>query len=189
MVVQLLVCEGMMLTISEQVRIDIYRLLQHCLCFQLLSKDPKTRLGCRDGGWDELRRHQFFRNINWVQLEAGLIKPPFVPDVSITLACILSFFFTWENLTCYFNTQPRAVYCKDVLDIEQFSSVKGIRLDDNDEGFYHKFATGSVAIPWQTEVCNRLDICIQFRCRSYVVNRISIKPKSFCFVDDRNGVL
>ena len=30
--------------------------------------------------------------------------------------------------------------------------MKGVRLDDNDEGFYHKFATGSVAIPWQTEV-------------------------------------
>ncbi|XP_028390836.1 G protein-coupled receptor kinase 5-like isoform X2 [Dendronephthya gigantea] len=97
------------------------------ICSQLLSKDPKTRLGCRDGGWDELRRHQFFRSINWAQLEAGLIKPPFCPD-------------------------PRAVYCKDVLDIEQFSSVKGVRLDDNDEGFYHKFATGSVAIPWQTEM-------------------------------------
>ncbi|CAB3988927.1 G -coupled receptor kinase 5-like [Paramuricea clavata] len=97
------------------------------ICTQLLSKDPKTRLGCRDGGWEELRRHQFFRNINWAQLEAGLIKPPFVPD-------------------------PRAVYCKDVLDIEQFSSVKGVRLDDNDEGFYHKFSTGSVAIPWQTEM-------------------------------------
>ncbi|XP_046851462.1 G protein-coupled receptor kinase 5-like isoform X2 [Xenia sp. Carnegie-2017] len=97
------------------------------ICSQLLSKDPKTRLGCREGGWDELRRHQFFKNINWAQLEAGLITPPFVPD-------------------------PRAVYCKDVLDIEQFSSVKGVRLDDNDEGFYHKFATGCVAIPWQSEM-------------------------------------
>lgn len=30
--------------------------------------------------------------------------------------------------------------------------MKGVRLDDNDEGFYQKFSTGSVAIPWQTEV-------------------------------------
>lgn len=97
------------------------------ICTQLLSKDPKARLCCREGGWEELRRHQFFRNINWAQLEAGLLSPPFVPD-------------------------PRAVYCKDVLDIEQFSSVKGVRLDDGDDSFYQKFATGSVAIPWQNEM-------------------------------------
>ena len=44
------------------------------------------------------------------------------------------------------------MYCKDVLDIEQFSTVKGVQLDESDEEFYKKFATGSVAIPWQKEV-------------------------------------
>jgi G protein-coupled receptor kinase len=44
------------------------------------------------------------------------------------------------------------VYAKDVLDIEQFSTVKGIRLDTNDNSFYDKFNTGAVSIPWQTEV-------------------------------------
>ena len=44
------------------------------------------------------------------------------------------------------------MYCKDVLDIEQFSSVKGIRLDESDEEFYRKFSSGSVSIPWQSEV-------------------------------------
>lgn len=48
--------------------------------------------------------------------------------------------------------QPRAVYCKDVLDIEQFSTVKGVNLDQTDTDFYAKFATGSVSIPWQNEV-------------------------------------
>lgn len=50
------------------------------------------------------------------------------------------------------HSQPRAVYCKDVLDIEQFSSVKGVRLDESDEEFYRKFSSGSVSIPWQSEV-------------------------------------
>lgn len=49
-------------------------------------------------------------------------------------------------------SQPRAVYCKDVLDIEQFSTVKGVNLDQTDNDFYSKFATGSVSIPWQNEV-------------------------------------
>ncbi|GAA6083647.1 G protein-coupled receptor kinase 5 isoform X2 [Tachysurus ichikawai] len=47
---------------------------------------------------------------------------------------------------------PRAVYCKDVLDIEQFSTVKGVNLDQTDNDFYSKFATGSVSIPWQNEM-------------------------------------
>ena len=59
--------------------------------------------------------------------------------------------------------QPRAVYCKDVLDIEQFSTVKGVNLDQTDNDFYSKFATGSVSIPWQNEVseCTLYDI---FKC-------------------------
>ena len=51
-----------------------------------------------------------------------------------------------------FIVQPHAVYAKDVLDIEQFSTVKGVSLDEGDEQFYKKFATGSVSIPFQHEV-------------------------------------
>ena len=48
--------------------------------------------------------------------------------------------------------QPQAIYCKDVLDIEQFSTVKGVELDPKDESFYSKVSTGSISIPWQNEV-------------------------------------
>ena len=48
--------------------------------------------------------------------------------------------------------QPHAVYAKDVLDIEQFSTVKGVNLDDSDDNFYRKFNTGCISIPWQTEM-------------------------------------
>lgn len=44
------------------------------------------------------------------------------------------------------------MYAKDVLDIEQFSTVKGVNLDATDDTFYSKFNTGSVSIPWQTEM-------------------------------------
>ncbi|KTF94438.1 hypothetical protein cypCar_00042008 [Cyprinus carpio] len=47
---------------------------------------------------------------------------------------------------------PRAVYCADVLDIDQFSTVKGVSLDEVDENFYSKFNTGSVTVPWQNEM-------------------------------------
>lgn len=44
------------------------------------------------------------------------------------------------------------MYAKDVLDIEQFSTVKGVNLDASDENFYSKFNTGSVSISWQNEM-------------------------------------
>uniref|UniRef100_A0A7M4DZG9 G protein-coupled receptor kinase n=1 Tax=Crocodylus porosus TaxID=8502 RepID=A0A7M4DZG9_CROPO len=97
------------------------------ICKALLAKDPKQRLGCGESGAAEVKQHPFFRTINFKRLEAGVMKPSFVPD-------------------------PRAVYCKDVLDIEQFSTVKGVNLDQTDNDFYAKFATGSVSIPWQNEM-------------------------------------
>lgn len=54
---------------------------------------------------------------------------------------------------CFFlHLQPQAIYCKDVLDIEQFSTVKGVELEPKDDSFYSKVSTGSVPIPWQNEV-------------------------------------
>ena len=50
--------------------------------------------------------------------------------------------------------QQKAVYAKDVLDIEQFSTVKGVTIGEKDEDFYKKFNTGCVSITWQTEVSN-----------------------------------
>ncbi|XP_023494250.2 G protein-coupled receptor kinase 4 isoform X4 [Equus caballus] len=47
---------------------------------------------------------------------------------------------------------PRAIYCKDVLDIDQFSTVKGVYLDTTDDTFYSQFVTGCVSIPWQNEM-------------------------------------
>uniref|UniRef100_A0A6M2DRG0 G protein-coupled receptor kinase n=1 Tax=Xenopsylla cheopis TaxID=163159 RepID=A0A6M2DRG0_XENCH len=99
------------------------------LCQQLLLKNPKNRLGCHCGrfGAREIKLHSFFNTMNWKRLEAGLIEAPFLPD-------------------------PHAVYAKDVLDIEQFSTIKGVNLDATDDNFYSKFNTGSVSIPWQMEM-------------------------------------
>lgn len=52
------------------------------LLSQLLTKDAKQRLGCQEGGAAEVKRHPFFRNMNFKRLEAGMLDPPFVPDVS-----------------------------------------------------------------------------------------------------------
>ncbi|XP_035194805.1 G protein-coupled receptor kinase 6 isoform X1 [Oxyura jamaicensis] len=97
------------------------------LCTMLLCKDPLERLGCRGAGAREVKEHPLFKHLNFRRLEAGMLEPPFKPD-------------------------PQAIYCKDVLDIEQFSTVKGVELEPTDNDFYQKFATGSVPIPWQNEM-------------------------------------
>uniref|UniRef100_A0A3Q2PN17 G protein-coupled receptor kinase n=1 Tax=Fundulus heteroclitus TaxID=8078 RepID=A0A3Q2PN17_FUNHE len=97
------------------------------ICKMLLAKDPKERLGSQGGGASEVKVHPIFRLINFKRLEAGMLEPPFTPD-------------------------PQAIYAKDVLDIEQFSTVKGVELDPKDESFYSKVSTGCVSIPWQNEM-------------------------------------
>uniref|UniRef100_H3CQ96 G protein-coupled receptor kinase n=1 Tax=Tetraodon nigroviridis TaxID=99883 RepID=H3CQ96_TETNG len=96
------------------------------LCRMLLAKDPKVRLGCQGNGASEVKAHPIFRTINFKRLEAGMLEAPFIPD-------------------------PQAIYCR-VLDIEQFSTVKGVELEPKDESFYSKVSTGSVSIPWQDEM-------------------------------------
>lgn len=49
---------------------------------QILAKDPSNRIGCRNGGVEELKQHSWFRNINWVMLYNKEIEPPFVPQTS-----------------------------------------------------------------------------------------------------------
>ncbi|XP_055562585.1 G protein-coupled receptor kinase 4 isoform X2 [Falco cherrug] len=97
------------------------------ICRMLLAKNPGERLGCSGDGAATVKQHPIFKNINFKRLEANMLEPPFLPD-------------------------PRAVYCKDVLDIEQFSTVKGVNLDTTDDDFYSKFVTGCVSIPWQNEM-------------------------------------
>jgi G protein-coupled receptor kinase len=54
------------------------------LCQQLLIKSPKNRLGCRNGryGAREIKLQSFFNSVHWKRLDAGMVEPPFIPDVS-----------------------------------------------------------------------------------------------------------
>lgn len=97
------------------------------LCTMLLQKKPSERLCCGHRDLSELKRHPFFRHIQWSQLEAGHIPAPYVPN-------------------------PNAVYCKDMLEIEQFSSVKGVEIEGTDMQFHSQFCSGCNSVPWQKEM-------------------------------------
>ncbi|MES1912357.1 MAG: hypothetical protein MHM6MM_004644 [Cercozoa sp. M6MM] len=47
----------------------------------LLQKDPKKRLGCGRDGIDEIKRHPFFRDIDWDKMLSREVKPPHQPDL------------------------------------------------------------------------------------------------------------
>lgn len=93
----------------------------------LLKKNPLERLGCGDSGSiDDIINHYVFQNINWKRIETKLEIPPFIPD-------------------------PRAVYASDVLDIDQFSSVKGVNITEADDVLYKKFTCVN-SIEYQNEL-------------------------------------
>ncbi|XP_020820779.1 rhodopsin kinase GRK1 [Phascolarctos cinereus] len=96
-------------------------------CEALLEKDPGKRVGFKNGNCDELRVNVLFKDINWRQLEAGMLIPPFIPD-------------------------SRTVYAKNIQDVGAFSTVKGIVFDKTDTEFFQEFATGNCPIPWQEEM-------------------------------------
>uniref|UniRef100_A0A673U622 G protein-coupled receptor kinase n=1 Tax=Suricata suricatta TaxID=37032 RepID=A0A673U622_SURSU len=96
-------------------------------CEALLEKDPEKRLGFRDGTCDTLRTNPLFKDINWRQLEAGMLTPPFIPD-------------------------SRTVYAKNIQDVGAFSTVKGVVFEKADTEFFQEFATGNCSIPWQEEM-------------------------------------
>ncbi|XP_036106160.1 rhodopsin kinase GRK1 [Molossus molossus] len=96
-------------------------------CEALLEKDPEKRLGFRDGTCEGLRINPLFKDINWRQLEAGMLIPPFIPD-------------------------SRTVYAKNIQDVGAFSTVKGVIFEEADKEFFREFATGNCSIPWQEEM-------------------------------------
>lgn len=46
---------------------------------QLLERDPTRRLGYGPKGAEAIMSHPFFRTVNWTELKAKKVKPPYRP--------------------------------------------------------------------------------------------------------------
>ncbi|GKV04317.1 hypothetical protein SLEP1_g16486 [Rubroshorea leprosula] len=69
----------------------------HSLLKGLLQKDASKRLGSGATGSEEIKRHKWFKPINWKKLEAMEIQPSFRPEVEGKL-CIANFEKRWTDM-------------------------------------------------------------------------------------------
>lgn len=76
---------------------------------------------------DDPRNHVFFKSIDFRRLEAGLLKPPWVPKSNV-------------------------VYAKDTDEFRDTCVGEDIKFDAKDEKFFKEFSTGAVSIQWQKEM-------------------------------------
>lgn len=48
---------------------------------QLLTRDPTRRLGSGKGDAEEIKRHPFFKDVNWDDVINKRIPPPYFPQI------------------------------------------------------------------------------------------------------------
>ncbi|BFG36613.1 hypothetical protein CerSpe_228870 [Prunus speciosa] len=70
----------------------------HSLLKGLLQKDASHRLGSGPLGCEEIKRHKWFKPINWKRLDAREIQPSFRPQVS-GKQCIANFDKCWTDMS------------------------------------------------------------------------------------------
>lgn len=83
---------GKILSEAVFLPLDMSREAKHILC-QLLEKNANRRLGSSSLDFEEIRRHSFFKSIDWLKLESKELEPPFRPMVSS------------DTDTCYFEKE------------------------------------------------------------------------------------
>ncbi|KAI3997604.1 hypothetical protein MKX01_011021 [Papaver californicum] len=66
----------------------------HSLLKALLQKEPERRLGGGPTGADEIKKHKWFKSVNWKKLDEREFKPKFKPDVTGT-DCTANFDQCW----------------------------------------------------------------------------------------------
>ncbi|KAL4311111.1 hypothetical protein GQ457_01G048200 [Hibiscus cannabinus] len=69
----------------------------HSILKGLLQKEASKRLGSGQGGSEEIKRHKWFKSINWKKLDAREIRPSFLPEVAGN-QCVANFEEYWTNM-------------------------------------------------------------------------------------------
>jgi len=79
----------------------------------LLNKNPKTRLGGGDKDVEEIKKHYFFKTLNWDSVYKRQLTPPFIPKLSgqddvslfdkdiVSEPCLISPTATTDETNCF----------------------------------------------------------------------------------------
>jgi atypical protein kinase C iota type len=98
-----------------------------------LKKDPSERLGCDpDKGFLQIKQHEFFRGIDWEQLERRQVKPPYTPPT--TSDRDLAHFddeFTRQSV-CFTPDNPELISRLDQSEFEGFEYVNPLLMSSED---------------------------------------------------------
>ncbi|KAI4336069.1 hypothetical protein L6164_014644 [Bauhinia variegata] len=92
--------------IKEKMKLPPYLSSEaHSLLKGLLQKDPAKRLGSGAHGDEQIKRHKWFRSINWKKLEAREVQPKFKPDVNGE-DCTANFDRCWTEMPAEDSPAP-----------------------------------------------------------------------------------
>ncbi|KAE8723642.1 Serine/threonine-protein kinase AtPK2/AtPK19 [Hibiscus syriacus] len=84
--------------IKEKIKLPAFLSSEaHSILKGLLQKEASKRLGSGQGGSNEIKRHKWFKSINWKKLEAREIRPSFLPEVAGN-QCVANFEECWTNM-------------------------------------------------------------------------------------------
>ncbi len=70
---------------------------------QLLERNSSNRLGRSGRGFQDVKSHPFFQQINWKHLDAGVCEPPFTPNVS---GLYTALYLLHTTHICYYPHTP-----------------------------------------------------------------------------------
>lgn len=57
--------------------------------YQLLTKDPTKRLGSSSKDAEEIKKHPFFKGIDWSAILQKKVKPTYFPQIVFALKSII----------------------------------------------------------------------------------------------------
>ncbi|GMJ14318.1 ARABIDOPSIS THALIANA PROTEIN KINASE 2, ARABIDOPSIS THALIANA SERINE/THREONINE PROTEIN KINASE 2 [Hibiscus trionum] len=84
--------------IKEKIKLPTFLSSEaHSILKGLLQKEATKRLGSGQGGSEEIKRHKWFKSINWKKLEAREVRPSFLPEVAGN-KCVANFEECWTNM-------------------------------------------------------------------------------------------
>nr|XP_029732252.1 ribosomal protein S6 kinase 2 beta isoform X3 [Aedes albopictus] len=108
----------------------------------LFKRNPQNRLGVGPNGIDDIKRHEFFTNVDWDAFERKEVRPPFIPAVSRDDAFYFDSEYTNKSPNCFRDSPGGPVSASAHEIFRGFSFIAPGLLGDDTPNFAN--GTGSL---------------------------------------------